>query len=324
MRAALDGTGKFIKLTANNTDTSFQVLASAAATALGIAGQSGTSTNLLQAVAGLDGTSLTVQANGGAVKTINFGGGGAQVSTMAELQSALAGTGVSASLNGGYVMLTVAACSGAMNSPTTSGSALAALSLPAAGTEYGAVNAPIPDPSRASYQAQYINLLQQIDTLATDSSYRGTNLLSGGSLSAALNEAGSSSLTIAGVTFDAARLSLAPPSGEDFQANPVIDGIVAALDAALATLRMQAATFGSSLTTLQTRAGFYQEPDRYLAERHRRPHSRRHQRGRRQRACPAGPARPAARGARGFRAERAGDPEAVPLTGREIGQNGAP
>src|SRR4051794_10769780 len=53
--ASIDGTGKFLVLTANNTDTSFQVLASSAATALGAAGATGTSTNLLQAVGGLAG-----------------------------------------------------------------------------------------------------------------------------------------------------------------------------------------------------------------------------------------------------------------------------
>ena len=74
--------GTIPQLTANSTDASFQVQNSAAATALGVAGQSGTSTNLLQAVSGLSGTSLTVQSQGGG-DTINFGIGAGQVSTLA-------------------------------------------------------------------------------------------------------------------------------------------------------------------------------------------------------------------------------------------------
>jgi hypothetical protein len=45
--ASLDGTGTFLMLTANSPDVSFQVQNSAAATALGVASLSGTSTNLL-------------------------------------------------------------------------------------------------------------------------------------------------------------------------------------------------------------------------------------------------------------------------------------
>lgn len=254
--AALDPSGKNLTLTANSPDTSFQVLSSTAATALGIAGQTGTSTNLLQAVSGLSGTSMMVQASGAGAKMINFGDGGGQVSTLAELQSALAGSGVTASLNGQNMTLTVDASSGPRNSLTTRGSALAALGLPAAGTQFGAVNSTDPDPARASLQAQYSELLHQIDTLAQDSSYGSINLLTGDKLHTAFNESGGSALTIAGVSFDAAGLGLPPVVGLDFQSNPVVDAVGAALDAALTKLRAQASTFGSSLTTLQTRQDF--------------------------------------------------------------------
>ena len=173
--ASLDGSGKYLKLTANNTDTSFQVLGSTAATALGVTG-TGTSTNLLQAVAGLSGTSLTVQANGGGATTVQFGTGGGQVSTLAELQSALANSGVSASNSGGPLALSVAGSSGTGNALITSGSALGAFGMSPV-NQYGQVSTPTPDATRASLQDQYNNLLQQIDTLAGDSSYNGLNLL---------------------------------------------------------------------------------------------------------------------------------------------------
>jgi flagellin len=252
--ASIDLSGKHIKLTANSTDNSFSVLPSTAATALGISGQAGTSTNLLQAVSGLSGTSLTVQANGGPIKTINFGAGGAQVSTFAELQAALAGTGVSASLAANNITLDVAGTIGTQNSLITSGTAIAALGLPGAGQQLGL--ATTPNSSRADYQIQYNNLLQQIDTLASDSSYNGANLLLGDNLNIQLNESGGSSIAIAGVTFDAAGLGLSSLSGTEFQSNTTIDGIIAGLDTALTALDAQSSKFGSSVAILQTRFDF--------------------------------------------------------------------
>jgi flagellin len=253
--ASLDGSGRFLTLTANSTDTSFQVQNSAAATALGVAGLTGTSTNLLQAVSGLSGTSLTVQSQGGGT-TVNFGIGAGQVSTLQEFQSALASTGVTASLTGANLTLSVAATVGTQNSLVTSGSALTALGLPASSVEYGTVNAPTPDPSRASYQTQYNILLQQIDALALDSSYGGINLLSGANSTATFNESGSSTLSVTGASLNATGLGLEELTGDDFQSDFAIDEIVDDLDAALASLRSQATRFGSSLTILQTREDF--------------------------------------------------------------------
>ncbi len=253
--ASLDGSGRFLTLTANSTDVSFQVQNSAAATALGVAGQSGTSTNLLQAVSGLSGTSITVQSQGGGA-TINFGTGAGQVSTLQEFQSALASTGVSAYLTGANLTLSVAATVGTQNSLVTSGSALTALGLPASSVEYGTVNAPTPDPSRASYQTQYNILLLQIEALALDSSYGGINLLSGENATATFNESGSSMLSITGTSLNATGLGLTELTGDDFQSDFAIAEIVDDLDAALASLRSQATRFGSSLTILQTREDF--------------------------------------------------------------------
>lgn len=257
VKASLDSSGKFIKLTATSTDTSFNVLASSAATALGIAGQSGTSTNLLQAVSGLSGTSLTVTANGGVAKTVNFGTGGGQVSTLAELQAALSSSGVSASLtpNGGAQNLTfeVGPTTGTQNSLTTSGSALAALGL-SGGTALGTATNPVSN--RVNLQTQYNALLQQIDALSRDSSYNGVNLLQGDNLNVRFNESGSSTFAVNGVTYDSAGLGLSTLSGSEFQVDSTIDGIVAALDASLTAMRRQSATFGSALATLQIRLDF--------------------------------------------------------------------
>jgi flagellin len=254
--AGLDATGTFLELTANSTDVSFQVLNAAAATALGVAGQSGTSTSLLQAVSGLSGTSLTVQSGEGGATTIIFGTGSGQVSTLQELQSALASAGVSASPTGANLSLGVPGTTGLQNSLVTSGSALAVFGMAPSSVEYGAVNTTTPDPSRASYQTQYNILLQQIDALTLDSSYHGVNLLSGGNLTATFNESGSSTLSVAGTSLNATGLGLAALTGQDFQSDFAIDEIVGDLDAALTSLRAEATRFGSNLAILQARQDF--------------------------------------------------------------------
>ena len=62
---------------------------------------------------------------------------------------------------------------------------------------------------RASLATQYSDILTQIDQLAGDSGYNGTNLLNGNSLTLTLNETGTSSATIAGVTDTSSGLAIA-------------------------------------------------------------------------------------------------------------------
>jgi flagellin len=256
--AGLDPLGRFITLTANDSNTSFAVQGSPAAAALGIAGQSGTSTDLLQAVAGLSGTSLTVQGNGGLTKTITFGNGGAQVSTFAGLQNALLGTGAVASLvqNGSAknIAISAAATVGTQNTLTTSGSALGALGIAGGGVQLGIATTPVSN--RVALQAQYNALLHQIDTLARDSSFNGINLLQGDNLNVKFNESGGSAFRVSGVTYDAAGLGLSTLSGTQFQSNTGIDVVTTALNAALTMMRTAASTFGSGLSTLTIRQDF--------------------------------------------------------------------
>ena len=62
--------------------------------------------------------------------------------------------------------------------------------------------------TRTTLQSNYNSLLTQIDQLASDASYNGVNLLNGNNLKVLFNENGTSSLTITGVTFNAAGLGL--------------------------------------------------------------------------------------------------------------------
>jgi flagellin-like hook-associated protein FlgL len=217
------------------------------------------SSNMLD-LSAISGDTLTVQANGGTARSVTFGTGAGQVSTFAELQAALAGSNVTASLApGNFLMLSAPATVGTQNALVVSGTAAGAgagnIGI-AAGTTNGLATPPAADPTRSNYETQFNNLLGQIDALAKDASYNGINLLNGDDLKVIFNERGTSSLTIDGVIFNSAGLGLTPTSGTGFQTNANVDATIAQIDAALAALRTQASNFGSTLTTVQTRQDF--------------------------------------------------------------------
>jgi flagellin-like hook-associated protein FlgL len=115
---------------------------------------------------------------------------------------------------------------------------------------------------RADLATQFNEVLRQIENLAEDSGFNGINLLGGNSLDVILNElSGTSSnkVTITGVDYT----DLTGPGDLDI-ADAVggwatianIDAADADLTAALTTLRSQAKTFGSVLSTVQIRQDF--------------------------------------------------------------------
>jgi flagellin-like hook-associated protein FlgL len=198
---------------------------------------------------------LTVQVGTDAAQTITFGSGNGQVSTKAELKTALAGlTDIGGSLNAaGDITLTPNS-----SATVTIGGDPAIVSH--VGLSLG-TNTPVgtvvtPNATRANLQTQFNDLLTQIDQLAGDSSYNGINLLNGDNLKVTFNENGTSSLTIKGVKFDSTGLGLAAVSGNGFQDNNNINNTISTLNSALTTLRSQAAGFGSNLSTVQTRQDF--------------------------------------------------------------------
>jgi flagellin len=109
--------------------------------------------------------------------------------------------------------------------------------------------------TRSSLATQYNDLRKQIDQLAADSGFNGVNLLNGDGLKVIFNEKGTSSLSISGVTFNATGLGVSAASNT-FQTDKDINDAFAKLAAALNTLRAQASTFGSSLSTVQIRQDF--------------------------------------------------------------------
>jgi flagellin-like hook-associated protein FlgL len=264
VQASDDGSGQ-LQLDAVTADVDFSINASstdATTTALGLAeGVNYNSTSLLDNIVTAGGTAgtsaLNVTVNGGSVQQIVFGTGVGQVSTLAELNTRL-GTlsGTTAGVASGTVSFGVAS-STTQNSLQLGGAASVATALGLTfTTTNGTAFASSPDATRTSLQADFNNVLSQIDALAGDASYNGVNLLNGDNLKVVFNEQGTSSLMINGVTFDAAGLGLLAVSGTGFQSDANIDAAIANVDIALKTLRTQGSAFGANLTTVQTRQDF--------------------------------------------------------------------
>lgn len=129
--------------------------------------------------------------------------------------------------------------------------AIAQEALDQANATAGSTGAPA---DRASLEANYTELVSQLDSYANDAGYRGTNLLASGSTTVVFNEDGTDTLTITGVDFTSGG-DLAITNG-GFANATAAQTAITELDAAINTLRAQARTFGTNLTTLQTREDF--------------------------------------------------------------------
>lgn len=115
---------------------------------------------------------------------------------------------------------------------------------------------------RVSLLAQYNELRQQMINLAEDSGFNGINLLGGNNLVVAFNEDGTNNLSqtaVDWVTGDPVGIA----AGADWTLDPAGDGNIATaattINTAISTLRTQAATFGTSLTTVKIREEFTKE-----------------------------------------------------------------
>jgi flagellin-like hook-associated protein FlgL len=100
--------------------------------------------------------------------------------------------------------------------------------------------------------AQLVETLAQIDAVAGDSGYKGTNLLGSDTLTVTFNEDGSSTLAIVGFDGTAAGADLAITVA-DFSD---VDAVVTEMDAALDTLRSKSSVLSSNLNVVNTRMEF--------------------------------------------------------------------
>jgi flagellin-like hook-associated protein FlgL len=112
---------------------------------------------------------------------------------------------------------------------------------------------------RSTLAVQFNELLGQIDTIANDSSFNGTNLLQAtpDNLAVEFNTDNTSNLTITGLdsTTASTGINLATATN-NFTDTAAIDTALTAISAALTSLRSNASTLGSRNTILATRLDF--------------------------------------------------------------------
>jgi flagellin-like hook-associated protein FlgL len=203
---------------------------------------------------GLVNDTLTIQPTGGGTTTnLTFGFGNGQISTLNQLNAALAANNLQASISP----------AGAITLQTTNNAASSTIAAitgtsPFTGLTAGA---PVADPNsqatRASLVSQYNNLLAQINTTAQDSSFNGINLLNGDTLNLVFNETGRSTLNIQGVIFNAGGIGLSQlTAGTDFLDSNSANKVLATLNTASDTLRSEASALGSNLSIVQIRQDF--------------------------------------------------------------------
>jgi flagellin len=141
--------------------------------------------------------------------------------------------------------------------PTGEGVDIKGTTTATAGTVNAAVADAASQATRASLVGQYNNIITQITTAAQDSSFNGINLLFGDGLKLTFDETAKSTLSIQGVTYDAAGLGLGSlTTGTDFLDNNSANAALAKLNSASTVLRTEASALGSNLSVVQLRQDF--------------------------------------------------------------------
>ena len=252
--STVNGSGQIVL----STGTTQNLVISGTGNALTELGIAATTTNLTPPA--LSGQTLTIGATGGGIATnITFGTATGEISTLNQLNTALAANNLQATIDTtGRINITTSndAASytiGAIGGSAAIGSTTPFYNLMAA--------APVVDPNsqsqRASLVAQYNNVLAQINTTAQDASFNGVNLLNGDTLKLVFNETGKSTLNITGVVFNTTGLGLTTlAAGTDFLDNSSANKAIASLDTASTTLRSEASALGSNLSIVQIRQDF--------------------------------------------------------------------
>ncbi|PLX45150.1 MAG: hypothetical protein C0605_01335 [Hyphomicrobiales bacterium] len=199
-------------------------------------------------VAGVaDGDSFTVQVGSATAVTVTVADGDGTTELLAKLDAI---DNVDASLTAdGY--LQIQATNGeSLTTANGTNTPLTAFGITAGATAVSTTNS-----TRTSLASEFDGIRTQIDQLAADAAFNGINLLQSDALQVIFNEDSTSSLTISGVDFDAAGLSI-NAANVNFQTDAELSSKATELSSALNTLRDQASTFGSKMSIVETRQDF--------------------------------------------------------------------
>jgi flagellin len=241
-------------------------LAALGLTAVAAAGTPAGTTNVIPPA--LEGENLSIAATGnGTATNIVFGTGTGQISTLNQLNAALAANNLQASVDtSGHINISTtnnaASATIGNNSPNPviTGTAVTNASAAFANVGNGG-GAPVADPNsqatRSSLVAQYNQVLVNINTTAQDSSFNGINLLNGDTLNLTFDETGASKLAIQGSVLNDAGLSLSDLNvGTDFLDSNSANSVLTQLTQASTLLRTSASSLGSNLSIVEIRQDF--------------------------------------------------------------------
>ena len=111
--------------------------------------------------------------------------------------------------------------------------------------------------TQAALASDFNDVLDQLDFLATDSGYKGINLVNGTgeSLTVEFDQDGTSKLTLNGFAGSSGGLSVSDAGGS-WAASSSIDASITALDTARDTLRTEAKTLSTNLNVVTARQDF--------------------------------------------------------------------
>ena len=258
--SATGGSASFTagKITLNTGTSGSVVLADVSGAPLAKLGLTPGTTSALPPV--LSGKTLTIGATvpGNAATNITFGTGAGQVSTLNQLNDALAPNNLQATISSsGAIAITTqndvaSKTIGAVGGTSTGAS-----------NPFGAITAalaPIADPTaqaaRRSLVDQFNTSLREFTNIINDSSFNGINLLNGDDLNLVFNETGSSRLQVKGVNFTAGALGLSNLTNTDFEDNLATNKVLKSLDNVNSKLRSQGSVFGANSTVVTLRKDF--------------------------------------------------------------------
>uniref|UniRef100_A0A2A4Z0X1 Flagellin n=1 Tax=OCS116 cluster bacterium TaxID=2030921 RepID=A0A2A4Z0X1_9PROT len=259
LEAADNGVKAIKKLVESAQGTARQALQAAKGDSNGD-GVSATQTSSVTAVSLTADDTLDFSVASGSVHTIKF-----EAADMASVEASAAkinaedGLGITASVDGsGKLVLTSDTFGDAITVATgsTGTSGVVAELMGTAVVVAGTAETFADSPTRKTLEAEYDNLLKQIDQLTSDASFNGNNFLDGDDLKVTFNETGTSSLTIKGVDTSSSGLGLSANTTGDFQDETKIEAVLKTLDSAVTKLRSNASTFGSNLSVVQARKDF--------------------------------------------------------------------
>ncbi|HDO51113.1 MAG TPA: hypothetical protein ENH05_00055, partial [Rhizobiales bacterium] len=247
--------GNISLTTANSTDT---LTIGGTTSAVGEFGlTAGEYSNLVNGTSGpvQQGDTLSITVGSNSTLTVTFGTGTGQVNTLAELTSSLSALpGGTATVDSTTGAIDISSANGTDSIVIAEGNSreAAAFGLAAGTTTSTTVNST----ERASLETQFNDIRTQIDQLARDASFNGNNLLQSDNLTVIFNEDATSSLTINGVDFDTGGLGINAVATNAFQTDTNINTSLDELSTALSSIRSQASTFGSQLSTVEIRQDF--------------------------------------------------------------------